>query len=137
MARLIFYDVVSVKREKYIDEGRERFVNGCLKLGTCDEKTAKYIYSTIEKFANYGFNKSHSDAYGLVAYYCGYLKCHYPECFMAANCTINSHNVDKLSYCLSEVQHMGIPILLPDIRKSSHRFILEKQKMVTGVSVSP
>ena len=119
---------IGKKEKKYIDEGRERFVKGCLKLGTCDEKTAKYIYSTIEKFANYGFNKSHSDAYGLVAYYCGYLKCHYPECFMAANCTINSHNVDKLSSCLSEVQHMGIPILLPDIRKSSHRFILEKTK---------
>ena len=116
---------IGKKEKKYIDEGRERFVKGCLELGTADEKTAKYIYSTIEKFANYGFNKSHSDAYGLVAYLCGYLKEHYPVCFMAANSTICSHNVDKLAICLSEIRHMNIPLLLPDVRYSQSRFVLE------------
>ena len=119
---------IGKKEKKYIDEGREQFVKGCLKLGTADEQTAKYIYSTIEKFANYGFNKSHSDAYGLVAYFCGYMKAHYPAEFMAANCTISSHNVDKLSYCLSEIQHMQIKVLPPDLRVSKDRFILEKQE---------
>ena len=117
---------IGKKEKKYIDEGREMFVKGCLKLGTADEKTAKYIYSTIEKFANYGFNKSHSDAYGLVAYLCGYLKAHYPECFMAANLTICSHDVKKLAYTLSETRKMGITILPPDVRYSSDKFILEK-----------
>ncbi len=116
---------IGKKEKKYIDEGRELFVKGCLKLGTADEKTAKYIYSTIEKFANYGFNKSHSDAYGLVAYLCGYLKAHYPECFMAANLTITSHDVKKLAYTLSETKKIGIEILPPDVRFSKEKFTLE------------
>lgn len=116
---------IGKKEKKYIDEGRERFVKGCAQLGTADEKTAKYIYSTIEKFANYGFNKSHSDAYGLVAYWCAYLKEHFPECFMAANLTICSHDVDRLAYALAETNRMGVSILPPDIRFSSSCFTLE------------
>lgn len=117
---------IGKKEKKYIDEGRERFVTGCLAMNTADEKTAKYIYSTIEKFANYGFNKSHSDAYALVAYLCGYFKAYYPECFMSANLTICSHNEDKLAYALAETKKMGITILPPDIRLSSSSFKLEK-----------
>lgn len=117
---------IGKKEKKYIDEGREMFVKGCLKLGTADEEKAKYIYSTIEKFANYGFNKSHSDAYGLVAYLCGYLKAHYPECFMAANLTISSHDVKKLAYTLAETKRSGIEILPPDVRYSKPKFSLEK-----------
>lgn len=117
---------IGKKVKKYIDDGRERFVKGCLDLGTADEETAKYIYSTIEKFANYGFNKSHSDAYGLVAYWCAWLKYHYPAHFMAANCTVCSTNTDKLLACLREVLTMNIPLYAPDMRFSKEKFSLEK-----------
>lgn len=116
---------IGKKEKKYIDEGRERFVEGCKKMGTADEKLAKEIYANIEKFANYGFNKSHSDAYGLVAYLCGWFKEYYPAEFMAANSTICSNNVDKLSICLSEIKRMGIEILPPDVRYSQARFVIE------------
>lgn len=117
---------IGKKVKKYIDDGRERFVKGCIELGTADEKTAKYIYSTIEKFANYGFNKSHSDAYGLVAYWCAWLKYHYPAHFMAANCTVCSTNTDKLLACLREVLAMDLPLYAPDMRYSKEKFSLEK-----------
>lgn len=117
---------IGKKVKKYIDDGREKFVAGCQKLGTADEETAKYIYSTIEKFANYGFNKSHSDAYGLVAYWCAWLKYHYPEHFMAANCTIASTDSVKLLSCIREVQSMNLPLLPPDLKYSKTKFSLEK-----------
>lgn len=127
---------IGKKEKKYIDEGREMFVQGCLKLKTCDEEKAKYIYSTIEKFANYGFNKSHSAAYALLAYYCGYLKAHYPSCFMAANLTINSHDVTKLAATLAETKRIGINILPPDIRFSQSRFLIEKENDVECIRFS-
>lgn len=118
---------IAKKEKKYIDEGRERFISGCLRRHTADKKTAEHIYSTIEKFANYGFNKSHSAAYALIAYLCGYLKAHYPECFMSANLTVCSHDVKKLAYALSETKKSDITILPPDIRYSQNRFIIEKK----------
>ena len=127
---------IGKKEKKYIDDGRKRFIEGCLKLGTADEETAKYIYSTIEKFANYGFNKSHSDAYGYVAYLCGYLKEHYPECFMAANCTISSNDVKRLAPCLAEAQRMGIKILPPDVRYSKNFFTLESENKQLSIRFS-
>lgn len=117
---------IGKKIKHYIDEGRENFVAGCKKLGTADEKTAREIYATIEKFANYGFNKSHSDAYGLVAYWCAWLKYHYPAHFMAANCTVASNDNGKLLSCIREIQSMNIPLLPPDVRYSSYKFTLEK-----------
>lgn len=116
---------IGKKIKHYIDEGRENFIAGCKKLGTADEKMAREIYATIEKFANYGFNKSHSDAYALVAYWCAWLKCHYPEHFMAANCTIASTDSLKLLSCIHEVLEMKLPILAPDLRKSYTTFSLE------------
>lgn len=117
---------IGKKEKKYIEKCRKQFLEGCKKAKSVDEKTAKHIYSTIEKFANYGFNKSHSDAYGLIAYLCGYLKAHYPHCFMAANLTICSHDIKKLAYTLSETKRMHIEILPPDIRFSKSHFTLEK-----------
>lgn len=117
---------IGKKIAKYIEQGRQQFVSGCIKLGTADEKTAEEIYETIQKFAAYGFNKSHSAAYGLVAYQEGYLKAHYPECFMAANLTICSQDAKKLAYTLSETKKMGISILPPDIKASKERFLIEE-----------
>lgn len=127
---------IGKKVKKYIDDGRVQFIEGCQKMGTADETLAREIYSTIEKFANYGFNKSHSDAYGYVAYLCGWFKAHYPIQFMAANCTVNADNPDKLAVCLAEVKRLNIPLLPPDVRYSSHRFILEETAEGTGIRFS-
>lgn len=116
---------ISKKIAKYLAEGKTNFINGCLKLKTCDKETAAHIYEIIEKFVDYGFNKSHSTAYGQIAYQEGYLKAHYPECFMAANLTICSQDAKKLGYCLAETKRMGITILPPDVRASQEKFLIE------------
>lgn len=118
---------IGKKQKEYIEQGKKQFIEGCLNMKTADAKLAKEIYATIEKFANYGFNKSHSDAYGVLAYWCGWLKVHYPLEFMAANCTINADNPDKLSACLREIQRMNIVLLPPDLRYSQAEFTLEQK----------
>lgn len=130
MDRQTFYGEESVKKKKYIDEGRERFIAGCLAMNTADEKLACQIYSNIERFANYGFNKSHSDAYGYLAYLCGWLKAHYPICFMAANATVLADNPNKLLHTLKEIQRMNIPLLAPNIQSSKPNFHWKKLRMV-------
>lgn len=118
---------IGKKIEKYLTEGRQQFVDGAKKQLSVDEKTSNDIYDTIVKFANYGFNKSHSCAYAYVSYQTAYLKVHYPEAFMAANLTIAAQNKDKVAAILAECSKMGIKVLPPDIDKSEDRFTIEKQ----------
>ena len=82
---------IGKKDKQYIDQMEEEFSKRCVDNGV-PEKTAKEVYAMIKKFAEYGFNKSHSAAYALIAYETAYLKAYYPVEFMAANCTINSDN---------------------------------------------
>lgn len=103
---------------------RIEFTDRCVARGI-DKATATEVYDMIEKFASYGFNKSHSAAYARVSYETAYLKAHYPECFMAANLTINANNKEKLLTSLVETRNMGIPILPPDIRNSYAIFSVE------------
>ena len=103
----------------------EEFSKRCQDNGV-PEKTAKEVYAMIKKFAEYGFNKSHSAAYAMISYQTAYLKAHYPECFMAANCTINADDKDKLIPCLGEIRNLGIEILPPSLQKSSSQFSIEK-----------
>lgn len=69
---------------------------------------------------------THSAAYAMISYQTAYLKAHYPECFMAANCTINADDKDKLIPCLGEIRNLGIEILPPSLQKSSSQFSIEK-----------
>lgn len=105
----------------------EEFSKRCQDNGV-PEKTAKEVYQMIKKFAEYGFNKSHSAAYAMISYQTAYLKAHYPECFMAANCTINADDKDKLIPCLGEIRNLGIEILPPSLQKSSSQFSIEKHE---------
>lgn len=105
----------------------EEFSKRCQDNGV-PEKTAKEVYAMIKKFAEYGFNKSHSAAYAMISYQTAYLKAHYPECFMAANCTINADDKDKLIPCLGEIRNLGIEILPPSLQKSSSQFSIEKHE---------
>jgi DNA polymerase-3 subunit alpha len=109
------------KIKSEMDAQRERFLNGAIE-NKLDPEKAGQIFDLMAKFAEYGFNKSHSAAYGLIAYQTAYLKTKYPELFMAAIMTCDLDNTDKvISYAL-DCQRMKISILPPDINESSMEF---------------
>lgn len=118
---------IGKKDKQYIDMMEEEFSKRCQDNGV-PEKTAKEVYAMIKKFAEYGFNKSHSAAYAMISYQTAYLKAHYPECFMAANCTINADDKDKLIPCLGEIRNLGIEILPPTLQDSLSQFSIEKHE---------
>lgn len=101
---------------------REKFKNGALQ-NQIDEATSMMIFDKMEKFAAYGFNKSHAAAYGYLSYVTAYLKANYPKEWMAALLTCDSHDISKVSKFLRECQSMGIPLLLPDVNESGKTFI--------------
>lgn len=103
---------------------REKFLKGAQKKGIEKEKTER-IFELMAHFAGYGFNKSHSAAYGLIAYQTAYLKAHYPVEFMAAMLTSERDNTDKMIRYAAECRDMGIEVLPPDINKSDSNFTVE------------
>src|SRR5262249_30218948 len=83
------------------------------------------IFDLLEKFAGYGFNKSHSAAYGVISYHTAFLKAHYPVEFMAGLLSNEINNTEKISVFVGECKRMGISILPPDINKSGLKFTPE------------
>lgn len=108
-------------KEKMAKE-RIKFCEGCAKLHGIKEETANQIFDTLEKFAGYGFNRSHSAAYAWVSYQTAYLKANYPVEFMAAVMSNEVSNTDKISIFVGECERMGIEILPPDVNKSGLKF---------------
>ena len=108
-------------REKMAKE-RANFIEGCARENKIAEKKANTIFDLLEKFAGYGFNKSHSAAYGLISYQTAYLKANYPVEFMAALLSNEINNTDKISTFVGECKRMGIPILPPDVNRSGLKF---------------
>src|SRR5213595_3675479 len=111
-------------KEKMAKE-RENFIEGCARTNKIPEKKANAIFDLLEKFAGYGFNKSHSAAYGLISYHTAYLKAHYPVEFMAGLLSNEINNTDKISVFVGECKRMGIAILPPDINRSGLKFTPE------------
>ncbi len=103
---------------------REYFVNGASERGV-DRDQAGRIFDQVDKFAGYGFNKSHAAAYALVAYQTAYLKANYPVEFLAASMTLDLGNTDKLNVFRQELDRLDIPLLSPDINKSGVTFTVE------------
>ena len=112
------------KDPKVMAKMRERFENGSVELGLQAKKATK-IFDLMEYFAGYGFNKSHSTTYALLAYQTAYLKANHPHHFMAALLTIESQNTDKLAFYLAECRDMGVTVLAPDINVSDLQFTVE------------
>ncbi|MFO1483538.1 MAG: DNA polymerase III subunit alpha [Verrucomicrobiaceae bacterium] len=112
-------DAAEMARQRLI------FVEGCLKTNNISDKQANAVFDLLEKFAQYGFNKSHSAAYGIVTYRTAYLKANYPVEFMAAVLSYEISNPDKIANFVSECFEMGIKVLPPDINKSSLKFAPE------------
>lgn len=122
-------------REKMAKE-RANFIEGCARTNKIPEKKANAIFDLLEKFAGYGFNKSHSAAYGLISYQTAYLKANYPVEFMAGLLSNEINNTDKISTFVGECKRMGIPILPPDVNRSSLKFTPETLAGVDATSSS-
>src|SRR6266536_2407346 len=111
-------------KEKMAKE-RKNFIEGCACTNKISEKKANAIFDLLEKFAGYGFNKSHSAAYGVISYQTAYLKAHYAVEFMAGLLSNEINNTDKISVFVGECKRMGISILPPDVNKSGLKFTPE------------
>ena len=96
---------------------KKEFIEGCLK-NKISEKIAKETFTDMEKFAEYGFNRSHAVCYALIGYQTAYLKAHYPAEFMAALLTADRENIDRIAIEVDECRQMGIEVLPPDVNMS-------------------
>ena len=112
---------------------RANFVQGCERTNKITEKKANAIFDLLEKFAGYGFNKSHSAAYGLISYQTAFLKARYPVEFMAGLLSNEINNTDKISVFVGECKRMGVAILPPDVNRSALKFIPEQTE--TGMAI--
>ncbi|MBC6990658.1 MULTISPECIES: DNA polymerase III subunit alpha [Hymenobacter] len=101
---------------------REKFVEGAKKLHSIPAKKASEVFDVMEKFAAYGFNRSHSAAYSVVAYQTGYLKAHYPAEYMAAVLTNNMGDIKKVTFFIEEARKQGVAVLGPDVNESILKF---------------
>ena len=113
------------KKPAEMAKQREIFVTGATGLGV-DESVATHIFDLMEKFAEYGFNKSHSAAYALVSYQTAWLKTHYPSEFMAAVLSADMDNTDKVVVLIEECRDMKLAITPPDINQSEFRFTVRE-----------
>ncbi|MBW3538708.1 MAG: DNA polymerase III subunit alpha [Planctomycetes bacterium] len=123
---------ISKKKLKTIAEFHEQYVAGAKERGI-DEKTAVELFGLIEKFAGYGFNKSHSTAYGAVAYQTAYLKAHYPLEFMAALLSCGMESSDRIAEHVDDCRRMKIEVLPPDINSSDVEFGVKDDKLTFGL----
>ncbi len=122
---------ISKKKTDVIAAGREAFIHGAGQQGL-DAVRAREIFDLIEFFGGYGFNKSHSTAYALVAYHTAYLKAHYPTEFMAAllSSEIDGSDRDKLTEHIDDARRMGIEVLPPDVNQSEAGFRVSEKKRI-------
>lgn len=120
---------MSKKKKAVLDAERKNFVAGALSRGYTAEK-ANQVYDYIERFANYGFNRSHAFAYSFVGYQMAYLKAHYPGPFYAALLDSVIHNPKKVKEYLNEARKNGINILQPDINQSYYDFTLTQKNQI-------
>jgi DNA polymerase-3 subunit alpha len=113
------------KIQAEMDAQRERFVSGCAANGIARPK-ANELFDLIDKFAGYGFNKSHAAAYALVAYQTAWLKAHHPVEFFAASMSFDIHQTDKLAVFVDDMRRLGIECLPPSINASEADFSVEE-----------
>jgi len=109
------------KKPEEMEKLRVKFLEGA-RQNKIAEKKAEKLYELIQKFAGYGFNKSHAAAYAVVCYHTGYLKAHYPTEFMAALMTTDMGNQDKIVGYFTECRDLGIKVLGPDVNESQKNF---------------
>lgn len=115
------------KKPEEMAKQRQVFLKGAASCKV-PEKKAAHIFDLMEKFAGYGFNKSHSAAYALIAYQTAYVKAHYPQAYMAATLSCDMGDSDKVQMLINDCRNMGLTILPPDINASAWEFVPEGEK---------
>jgi DNA polymerase-3 subunit alpha len=110
------------KVQAEMDAQRETFVKGCGEHNQIAPKAANELFDLIDKFAGYGFNKSHAAAYALLSYQTAWLKAHYPHEFFAASMSFDSHQTDKLSIFIDDMRRLGVGIAPPSVNDSEADF---------------
>ncbi|MDV6328774.1 DNA polymerase III subunit alpha [Idiomarina sp. Sol25] len=121
------------KKLEEMAKQREIFAKGAAQ-NNIDPELATKIFDLVEKFAGYGFNKSHSAAYALVSYQTLWMKTHFPAEFMAAVMSADMDNTDKIVTLADECERMGLDLLPPDVNKGEYKFTVdEQQRVVYGI----
>ena len=113
------------KIQAEMDKQRKRFCDGCAEVSGIPEAEANALFDLIDKFAGYGFNKSHAAAYALLSYQTAWLKAHYPEEFYAAAMCFDMHQSEKLAVFVDDLRRNGVALLGPDINRSQAEFRVE------------
>ncbi|MBS0482806.1 MAG: DNA polymerase III subunit alpha [Proteobacteria bacterium] len=114
------------KVQAEMDAQRQRFVDGCKEVSGIDKGKANELFDLIDKFAGYGFNKSHAAAYALLAYQTAWLKTHYPHEFYAASMCFDMHQSEKLSIYVDDMRRNAVALEGPDINRSEAEFTVER-----------
>lgn len=117
------------KKAEEMEKQRAIFMEGA-KENNVEEATASYIFDLMEKFAGYGFNKSHSAAYALVSYQTAWLKAHYPAAFMAAVLSADMDNTEKVVTMIDDCRQLGLHIVPPDINASDYKFTVDEENRI-------
>ena len=128
----VFRKAMGKKIPEVMRKERNHFIAGARKKGFSQE-LAKEVFDLIEPFAGYAFNKAHSVSYAMIAYQTAYFKANYPAEFMTAVLTMNMGQPEKISSAISECRRLGIPVLPPDISKSSSMFSIEAAADQKGI----
>jgi len=118
------------KKMDVMQEQKAVFAEGAKRLHDIDESVAIEIFEVMEKFAEYGFNRSHSAAYSLISYQTAYLKAHYPAEFMAAVLTNSMSDIKKVTFFMDECRRMGMSVLGPDVNESQYRFAVNEEGQI-------
>ncbi|MDD5569914.1 MAG: DNA polymerase III subunit alpha [Bacteroidales bacterium] len=114
------------KKMSIMEQQKKIFIERAV-ANSVDEKKAGEVFDMMQEFAKYGFNRSHSAAYAILAYQTAYLKTNYPAEYMAAILTRNLNNLDEITLYMDESKKMGIPVLGPDVNESSLKFTVNKK----------
>ncbi len=118
---------------KAMQEQKKKFIEGAIK-NKIPKKIAIAIFEDIDKFANYGFNKSHAVAYSIVAYQTAYLKAHYLPEFLAANLTVEFEKADKVTTLLEDCRRLNVKVSMPDVNRPSVSFTVKGNEIIFGMS---
>ena len=122
------------KDQAIMADMRQKFIAGCGEINNIPAKQAGEIFDLIQKFASYGFNKSHSAAYAFISFQTAYLKAHYPAEFMAAVLSLEIGNAEKLTGFIGECKEMGMRVLPPNVQQSENRFRTENGDIRFGLA---
>lgn len=121
------------KKIEIMDENREKFIERSIKKGYTEEKATE-IFDLIDKFAGYGFNKSHSAAYALISYWTAFLKRKYPKHYYAALLTSEISKIDNVALYVEDAKIHGVKLKVPDVNNAASKFVVDKDGITFALS---